>query len=182
MKYIIQEMKRIVKQAGLLKNNKRLRSLFNPQVFELAIEASQITGDITWVNLARARCGLTNSVTLETIARACHENHNLVNVSFGDSPRSPWDQVPAEKMYQKHARYNNIRRLIMNIATPPYVLHEEWVKQARQYEDSHPDFKAFGELPEKQRKKTEIFHAMALSLIPLMDIEERQKIALSCIE
>jgi len=51
MKGIIQEVKRVVKQAGLVTNNKRLRSLYNPQAFELAIEASQKTGDVKWITM-----------------------------------------------------------------------------------------------------------------------------------
>jgi len=180
MSEIIQELKKIILKAGLPVSRNKLRGLLNPKLFDMAIEATRKTGDPTWINLARSRCGLSGIVTIEKIAKACHENHNLLNVSFGDPPRAEWEAIPPNS-YQKIARYNNIRRLVLNPLTLPSTLHNEWVKQARMQIDAHPDFKEFGELPEKQRKKSEIFHAMASSLICMLDEKERQATCLSCV-
>jgi len=51
MNKIVQEIRRNVRQAGLVDSNKRLRSLLNPHVFELAIKASQRTGDVKWITM-----------------------------------------------------------------------------------------------------------------------------------
>ena len=180
---IINEIKKVIKKSHTMSGGKlpsrALRFISDPRnnIVELAIEASQKTGDATWVILAKERCGLKGVVSFEKIAKACHENHNLINASFGDPLRPSWDDIQPDQMYIKYARYNNIRKLIINPCTPPWVLHEEWVKQAKQFISWHPDFKAFGELPEKQKKKTEIFHAMALSLIPLMSDREKREVS-----
>ena len=67
MKCIIQEIRRIVKQAGLVESNKRLRSLLNPHVFELAIEASQRTGDIKWITMIMEKSFARQEVGLSSV-------------------------------------------------------------------------------------------------------------------
>ena len=51
MHKIIQELKKVILSANLGVNNRRLRCLINPQLFELAITATQKTGDIKWISM-----------------------------------------------------------------------------------------------------------------------------------
>ena len=51
MNKVIQELKKVILSANLGVNKKRLRCLINPQLFELAITATQKTGDIKWLSM-----------------------------------------------------------------------------------------------------------------------------------
>ena len=111
-------------------------------------------------------------MTVEQIARVCHEVNRAYCQALGDTSQVPWEQAP------EWQRDSAIRGVNMHLAHPeagPQASHEAWAaekvaagwkygpeKDAEKKE--HPCLVPFGELPREQQAKDYIFRAVVHSL------------------
>jgi hypothetical protein len=101
------------------------------------------------------------------IAKICHEVNRAYCASVGDISQLPWEDAPE---WQRASCTNGVESMLKNNSTPEQS-HENWLKfkatDGWVYGDvkdaekkTHPCFRPYGELPEEQRKKDALFHAV----------------------
>lgn len=112
-------------------------------------------------------------LSIEDIARACHEANRAYCESIGDTSQVPWDEAPENIKASAIAGVNNI---LDNPDTTPEQSHESWlafkeadgwvygeVKDAEA--KTHPCMVPYDKLPEAQREKDSIFLKTARAML-----------------
>lgn len=114
---------------------------------------------------------LAPSIDAELIARACHAASRELQLGLREPvPSEPWDQTPR---WIQDITINAVE-MIRRGATAAEV-HEEWCERYRKKEwqygpdkdftkKTHPCLVAYYELSASQRRKSQLFHAMVLTL------------------
>lgn len=115
-------------------------------------------------------------LTVEAVARICHEANRGLCVWLGDFSQFEWDLAP---VWQRLSAVNGVRFLLENPDAPPDVLHRCWmqekvlagwvygpVKDAEA--KTHPCLLPFEELPMGQQRKDVLFMQIVESLRPLV--------------
>jgi len=111
-------------------------------------------------------------VTIEKIARACHEINRAYCESQGDHSQLPYDAAPE---WQRQSAINGVKFAIDNPGAKPADSHESWLAEKRAdgwvygpVKDpaikQHPCFVAYDELPPSQKAKDYIFLAVVREL------------------
>ncbi|QFY14483.1 hypothetical protein GBF35_25855 [Nonomuraea phyllanthi] len=105
-------------------------------------------------------------VYVTTIARVCHEANRVLQIAAGEEPSPHWPDAPD---WQQESAIKGVEAALSG-ATPQH-LHESWcaakladgwtygpVKDAAAR--THPCLVPYGDLPEAQRVKDHLFHAI----------------------
>lgn len=115
-------------------------------------------------------------ITIEQIARVCHEANRAYCVALGDSTQKPWDE--ADEWQRKSAVYG-VQFRLDNPCAPEKALHVAWcadkiadgwkygpVKDGTKKE--HPCLVEFSALPIEQQAKDWLFCAVCDSLLRII--------------
>lgn len=111
-------------------------------------------------------------ISIEDIARVCHEaNREWCRVN-GDDSQLPWDQAPA---WQRESAIQGVRTVCDNPHATPELQHQAWmdrklsegwkfgeVKDAEA--KTHPCLVPYDLLPPEQRRKDDLFLAVVRAL------------------
>lgn len=111
-------------------------------------------------------------MTVEQIARACHEVNRALCLAFGDLSQVPWEEAPD---WQRKSAISGVEFHRRNPASEPSYSHEEWMaekladgwKYGPVKDDAkkeHPCIVPFDELPPDQRAKDYVFAALVHAL------------------
>jgi hypothetical protein len=115
-------------------------------------------------------------MTIEQIARICHEaNASLCN-SLGDHSQTSWDEAPE---WQRESAITGVQFCIDNPDAPASANHESWSAQKiadgwvyGEVKDAdaktHPCLVAFDQLPPEQQAKDYLFKAVVSALTPFL--------------
>ena len=124
-----------------------------------------------------------DTMTLEQIARMCHDVNRGYCRAFGDATQLAWDDAPD---WQKAAAIEGVRFQLAHPDATPEESHANWtaqkvadgwkygfVKDAEKKE--HPCLVAYGDLPVAQRAKDYLFVAVVTSCAAIMGVSAATK-------
>lgn len=111
-------------------------------------------------------------MTIETIARVCHEANRGYCKSIGDNSQTSWDDAP---QWQKTSAWNGVQFHIANPDCGPAGSHENWLREKaaegwawgavkNTEKKEHPCFVRYADLPADQKAKDYIFTAIVNAL------------------
>ena len=111
-------------------------------------------------------------LTVESLARICHQANKAYCEAIGDNSQLDWEQAPA---WQRESAYLGARLHLDNPGAGPQASHESWFaqKQAEGWiygeikdpeKKQHPCMVPFAELPEWQQAKDRLFCGTVASL------------------
>lgn len=111
-------------------------------------------------------------LTVEEIARVCHEANKSFCESMGDLSQPSWEEAPA---WQRTSAVNGVTYHMANPNSTPYDSHNNWLKDKEAdgwrygpVKDpelkEHPCMVHYGELPAEQRAKDYIFLSIVRTL------------------
>lgn len=111
-------------------------------------------------------------ISIEDIARVCHEANRAWCEVNGDSSQLPWNEAPA---WQRESAIQGVRTACDNPHATPEIQHEAWmdhklsegwrfgeVKDAEA--KTHPCLVPYDMLPSEQRRKDDLFLAIVRAL------------------
>lgn len=113
-------------------------------------------------------------VTIQSIARLCHEVNRAYCVSLGDLSQLPWEMAPD---WQRQSSVNGVALAVQNPDATPETMHEAWML-AKQNDGwrygaskdplrkQHPCMVPYDKLPPAQRAKDHIFLALVRAINP----------------
>lgn len=116
-------------------------------------------------------------MTVEQVARICHEaNASLCN-STGDDSQTSWDEAPE---WQRESAIHGVQFHLDNPEASASASHDSWMKEkvdaGWQYgavkdanEKTHPCIVPFEQLPPEQQAKDHLFKAVVHALSPFLD-------------
>jgi hypothetical protein len=116
-------------------------------------------------------------MTIEQIARICHEANAALCVGIGDYSQTSWDEAPE---WQRTSAVSNVRFHLNNPNVPASASHENWMREKLdegwrygEVKDSdaktHPCIVPFEQLPPEQQAKDHLFRAIVHALAPFAD-------------
>lgn len=107
-------------------------------------------------------------MSIEAIARLCHEVNRGLCEAFGDRSQVPWEEAP---QWQRDSAVKGVEFHLANPSATPEDSHASWlaekartgwvygpVKDAEA--KTHPCFVPYGDLPAEQRAKDYVFRAI----------------------
>lgn len=111
-------------------------------------------------------------MSVEEIARICHEANRGYCAALGDHSQLPWDEAPN---WQKESAINGVMFIHANPDASPSASHDSWLAEKRaagwKYgpvkdvdKREHPCFVPYDELPVEQKAKDYIFGAVARAM------------------
>src|SRR5438132_8059820 len=106
-------------------------------------------------------------LTVEDVARICHEANRAYCVALGDETQQPWLQAPE---WARESAINGVRFHIANPNATDAASHQAWLNEKvlagwkygpvkDEKKKEHPCFKPFDELPTEQQLKDAQFRA-----------------------
>ncbi len=111
-------------------------------------------------------------MTIEKIAKICHEANKALCEALGDFSQVPWDDAPK---WQKGSAVEGVKFNLANPEAPASASHDSWlaekertgwkfgpVKDAEKKE--HPCFVPYEELPIEQQAKDHLFKSVVAAL------------------
>lgn len=109
------------------------------------------------------------------IACVCHEANRAYCQTLGDDTQVPWAAAP---QWQRESAMMGVRDLIKDPSLSPEEMHERWCRhklaEGWKYgpeknvdKKEHPCMVPFDHLPEEQRVKDHLFHAIVRTLAKL---------------
>lgn len=112
-------------------------------------------------------------MTVEQIARVCHEANRAYCMSIGDHSQPTWDMAPP---WQKESACNGVQAVIDDPDHAPEASHAGWYaeKEAAGWKygpkkapdlKEHPCMVPYSDLPPQQKAKDHLFLAVAKSLV-----------------
>ncbi len=118
-------------------------------------------------NENKGAINLPDGISVDDVARACHEENRLYCQSLGDESQPAWDIAPA---WQQDSALSGVLHVLRNPGMTPEGSHLSWLMQKSNegwkygmvkdaVEKTHPCMVDFKDLPEEHRKKDEIFIA-----------------------
>lgn len=116
-------------------------------------------------------------MTIEQIARICHEANAALCVGIGDYSQTSWDKAPE---WQRTSAVSNVHFHLNNPDVSASVSHENWMREKLEagwrygeLKDSdaktHPCLVPFEQLPPEQRAKDYLLRGIILALAPFVD-------------
>lgn len=116
-------------------------------------------------------------MTIEQIARICHEANRAYCISLGDLSQSPWEEC---QQWQRDSAVAGVRAHLANPDMTPEQSHQAWMdfKLAEGWKHGpvkdpakkeHPQMVPYAELPVEQRAKDYIFSGIVEACAPLLD-------------
>lgn len=117
-----------------------------------------------------------NKVTIELIAKTCHEANRAYCEAVGDTSQLPWELA---EQWQRDSAIAGVKYRLANPNVTPQEIHEEWkrFKIAQGWTwgpvkdeelKQHPCLVDYDQLPEVQKPKDNIFAAVVCSLGPAL--------------
>lgn len=115
------------------------------------------------------------SLSIEEIAKVCHEANRGYCKALGDDSQLPWDEAP---QWAKTSAINGVRFHLDNPNAGPSGSHENWLKEKEREgwkygevkdpeKKEHPCYVPYEQLPKEQQAKDYIFTAIVKSLSSL---------------
>ena len=115
-------------------------------------------------------------MTIESIAKLCHEANREFCASIGDASQKPWEEAP---QWQKDSVIVGIQTLLRYPDFNAEDLHQAWVDHKAESgwvfgprkdetAKTHPCMIAYGELPVAQKSKDLLFIAMVRACEPFI--------------
>ena len=114
---------------------------------------------------------MTSELGVWNIAATAHEAHRRLCLALGDYAVPVWEDAP---LWMRHSAMDNVRIQLENPKITPAERHWRWVQKMTQDgwvigpkdadKKSHPNLRAFAELPRHQQIKGELFGAIVESL------------------
>lgn len=115
-------------------------------------------------------------MTIEQIARICHEANRALCITEGDFSQKPWEEA---EDWQREAAISGVEFAIQNPNAPASAQHDSWMKdkladgwkygEAKDAEaKTHPCIVPYDELPEVQKAKDHLFKGIVNSLAPFL--------------
>lgn len=111
-------------------------------------------------------------MTVEQIAKVCHEANKAYCESIGDNSQKSWDEA---EQWQRESAVKGVQYRLDNPDAPQSAQHDSWmadkvndgwvygeVKDAAA--KTHPCIVAYDQLPDEQKKKDALFQAVVDSL------------------
>ena len=116
-------------------------------------------------------------MTVEQLARICHEANAALCLSLGDHSQASWDEAPE---WQRASAINGVSYHLKNPSAPPSASHEIWMREKLEsgwrYGEvkdasarTHPCLIPFEQLPPEQRAKDHLFIAIVHALAPFVE-------------
>lgn len=118
-------------------------------------------------------------ITINEIARICHEANKTLCETQGDFSQSPWDEAPE---WQRKSAINGVEfHVSCNVRpVPPSASHESWLREKEadgwKYgpvkdveKKEHPCFVPYDQLPRQQQAKDYLFGAIVAALEPFLE-------------
>lgn len=113
--------------------------------------------------------------TIQRAARTAHEANRVLCLAMGDTSQPKWEDAPA---WQQSSAMNGVKMILDNPETTPEQSHEGWLaeKKANGWKygpvknpdaKEHPCFVPYGELPENQRLKDEMFGIVVRAVLAI---------------
>lgn len=115
------------------------------------------------------------SLSIEEIAKVCHEANRGYCKALGDDSQLPWDEAP---QWAKTSAINGVRFHLDNPNAGPSGSHENWLKEKEKEgwkygeikdpeKKEHPCFVPYDQLPKEQQAKDYIFTSIVKTLSSL---------------
>ena len=115
------------------------------------------------------------SLSIEEIAKVCHEANRAYCKALGDDSQLPWDEAP---QWAKTSAINGVRFHLDNPNAGPSGSHENWLKEKEKEgwkygavkdpeKKEHPCYVPYDQLPKEQQAKDYIFTAIVKTLSSL---------------
>ena len=116
-------------------------------------------------------------MTVEDVARICHEANESLCITQGDFSQSSWDEA---HFWQKVSATKGVNFHLDNPDATPENSHENWLKDKEadgwKYgkvkdveKKEHPCFVPYNELPPAQQAKDHLFRAIVHALAPFVE-------------
>jgi hypothetical protein len=104
-------------------------------------------------------------MTIEDIAKVCHQANKAYCEALGDTSQPSWDEAPE---WQRTSAKNGVKFHLQNYGASPRRSHEEWYREKEAdgwkygpVEDpgkkEHPCFMPYSQLPKEQQAKDQLF-------------------------
>ena len=114
-------------------------------------------------------------LSIEEIAKVCHEANRGYCKALGDDSQLPWDEAP---QWAKTSAINGVRFHLDNPNAGPSGSHENWLKEKEKEgwkygavkdpeKKEHPCFVPYDQLPKEQQAKDYIFTSIVKTLSSL---------------
>jgi hypothetical protein len=115
-------------------------------------------------------------MTIESIAKVCHEANRAYCAELGDASQKPWEESPD---WQRRSAVDGVRFHLDNPSAGPRGSHENWLrakladgwaygKTKDAAHKTHPCLVDYDELPADQRVKDSIFVGIVHALATLL--------------
>ena len=115
------------------------------------------------------------SLSIEEIAKVCHEANRGYCKAIGDNSQLPWDEAP---QWVKTSAINGVCFHLDNPNAGPSGSHENWLKEKEKdgwkygatkdpEKKEHPCFVPYDQLPKEQQAKDYIFTSIVKTLSSL---------------
>lgn len=112
-------------------------------------------------------------LSIENIARICHESNRAYCLALGDRSQLPWDDAPE---WQRGSAINGVKFHMDNPHAGPSGSHENWLREkhangwkygpTKSIEGKeHPCCVPYNELPPEQRLKDALFVAIVHEML-----------------
>lgn len=115
------------------------------------------------------------SLSIEEIAKVCHEANRGYCKALGDDSQLPWEEAPE---WARTSAINGVRFHLDNPNAGPSGSHENWLKEKEKEgwkygevkdpeKKEHPCFVPYDQLPKEQQAKDYIFTSIVKTLSSL---------------
>lgn len=117
-------------------------------------------------------------MTIEQIARICHEANRTLCAATGDPAQVPWEEAPE---WQRASTFHSVRFHLENPDAPASASHEAWMREKEEngwrhgeVKDAdartHPSLIPFEQLPPVEKAKDHLFRGIVHALAPFVEV------------
>ena len=118
-------------------------------------------------------------LTVEDIARICHEANRALCLALGDTSHLPWDQAPE---WQRKSSIEGVEKVLLDPDISAEEIQLAWADSKRRDgwvygpvkdadKKTHPCLVPFADLPAEQRAKDHLFINTVWGVVDLWPVE-----------